>query len=119
MLGAMDTLGASLVVPILWREETIGLLVLGTKLSRDMYQAADLDLLKSVAAHAAIASKNAELRAEILAEKERTEKVLTQMESGVVVVDAHAIIRLVNPAACSLLDMRAFELRATAPACCP
>ncbi len=102
-LGAMEAIGATVVVPLRWQEATIGLLVMGPKLSRDMYRASDLDLLTSVAAHAAIATRNAELRDQIIAEKERTEKVLTQLENGVVVVDGTRTIRLVNPAACHLL----------------
>ena len=110
VLGAMEALGADVVAPLRWQEETIGLLVMGPKLSRDMYGPAELDLLTSVAAHAAIAAKNAELRQLIMSEKERTEKVLTQMESGVVAADANGLIRLVNPAACLLLGKQDREL---------
>jgi signal transduction histidine kinase len=109
-LGAMDALGASVIVPLRWQDENIGLLVLGPKLSRDMYTSLDVDLLKSVAAHAALGVKNAELRAQIIAEKERTEKVLARMESGVVVADRSKTIRLVNPAACALLGKTEEEL---------
>ncbi len=72
-LGAMEALGANVLVPLRWEDENIGLLVLGPKLSRGMYSSLDLDLLRSVAAHAAIAVKNAELRAQIIAEMERNE----------------------------------------------
>ncbi len=109
-LRAMAALQAEVVVPMCWREETIGLLVVGPKTSRDMYTASDLDLLRSCAAHAAIATRNAELRAQIIAEKERTEKVLAQMESGVIAIDSSGIIQLVNPAACSLLGRTEAEL---------
>ena len=109
-LGAMEELGANVIVPLRWEDENIGLLVLGPKLSRDMYSSLDLNLLRSVATHAAIAVKNAELRAQIIAEKERTEKVLERMESGVVVADRSKVIRLVNPAACALLGKTEEEL---------
>ncbi len=109
-LGAMEALGANVLVPLRWEDENIGLLVLGPKLSRDMYSSLDLDLLRSVAAHAAIAVKNAELRAQIIAEMERNEKVLARMESGVVVADRSKVIRLVNPAACGLLGRTPEEL---------
>lgn len=95
--------------------ETIGLLVLGPKLSRDMYTPSEIDLLKSVAAHAAIAVKNAELRAQIMLEKERTDKVLAQMESAVIVADTSGIIRLVNPAAHFLLSATATQTSSTLP----
>lgn len=109
-LRAMAALQAEVVVPMRWQEETVGLLVVGPKSSRDMYSASDLELLRSCAAHAAIAMRNAELRAQIIAEKERTGKVLAQMANGVIAVDAAGIIQLVNPAACSLLARTEAEL---------
>lgn len=102
-MEAMGRLEAHLIIPLQWQDDTFGLLVLGAKVSRDMYSHEDLVLLRSVAAYAAIAAKNAELRAQLLAEKEQTEKVLERMESGVVVVDVRKVVRLVNPAACRLL----------------
>ncbi len=110
LLAALETLQANVLVPMRWEDATIGLLAVGYKLSRDMYHQHDINLLRSVAAHAAIAAKNAELRAQILAEKERTDKVLAQMESGVVAVDGARMVRLVNPAACVLLDRRLDEI---------
>lgn len=110
MLAALDSIGASVLLPVRWEGATIGLLAVDHKLSRDMYHPHDIDLLGNVAAHAAIAAKNAELRAQILAEKERTEKVLAEMESGVVAVDGGRVIRLVNPAACALLESKADRL---------
>ena len=110
VLAAMHELDASVVMPLRWHGETIGLLILGPRLSRGIYGSLDIDVLRSVAAHAAIALKNTELRAQILAEKERTEKVLAQMESGVVALDAGKTIRLVNLAGCSLLEREEHEL---------
>ena len=110
ILAAMHDVDASVVMPLRWHDETIGLLLLGPKLSRGIYGSLDIEVLGSVAAHAAIALKNTELRAQILAEKERTEKVLAQMESGVVALDASKTIRLVNTAACSLLGRDEHEL---------
>lgn len=109
-VAAMNAMGASVAVPLRWQDESIGILAIGPKLSRDIYSAADVDLLGSVAAHAAIALKNAQLRAEMLAEQERTEKVLAQMESGVVAVDSLRVIQLVNPAARLLLGREEDDL---------
>ncbi|MCD6351012.1 MAG: PAS domain-containing protein [Armatimonadetes bacterium] len=109
-LAALEAMRAEVVVPMRWRGNTVGVLVVGPKLSRDMYNASEIELLESCASHAAIALKNAELRAQILAEKERTDRVLAQMESGVIVVDTTAHIRLVNPAACRLLNKPEVDL---------
>jgi signal transduction histidine kinase len=110
LLGVMEELDASVIVPIRWEEATIGLLVVGPRMSRDMYYLSDVDLLETVADHVAIAVKDAELRAAILSEKERTEKVLGQIQSGVIAVDASRAIRLANPAACALLQCQQSDL---------
>lgn len=109
-LEVLEVLQAEVVLPLRWQEETIGLLILGPRLSRDMYTPSDLVLLDTVAAHAAIAVKNSELQSRILAEKERTEKVIAQMESGLIVIDAAQRIYAVNPAACLLLSKREEDL---------
>ncbi|MCE5219156.1 PAS domain-containing protein [bacterium] len=109
-LAAMSDIGASVVTPLRWEGQTIGLLALGEKVSRDMYYGTDLDVLESVANHATIAVKSSELKGQILSEKERTEKVLAQMESGVVAVDSRKTILLVNAAACNLLGRQESEL---------
>lgn len=110
ILAAMSDIGASVVTPLRWEGQTIGLLALGEKVSRDMYYGTDLDVLESVANHATIAVKSSELKGQILSEKERTEKVLAEMESGVVAVDSRKTILLVNAAACNLLGRQESEL---------
>ena len=109
-LRAMEAVEASIVVPLTWLGSPLGVFLLGHKLSRAMYSSSDVDLLKSIAAHAAIAVNNSELRASIIAEKERTEKIITQMESGVVAVDAEGQISVINPAACEMLLVGDAEL---------
>lgn len=110
LLGIMEELDASVIVPIRWEQATIGLLVVGPRGSGDMYYPSDVDLLETVADHIAIAVKDSELRAQIVSEKERTEKVLSQIQSGVVAVDASRSIRVANPAACALLHRQQSEL---------
>jgi len=110
ILAAMDAINASVVAPLRWSGETIGLLLLGPKVERGMYSPIDIDILKSITAHAAIAIKNAELRDQIVQEKQRTERVLAQMENGVVVADSDRVILLVNQAAITLLNMSESQL---------
>lgn len=106
----MRALGATVLVPIRWQEQAIGVLVLGPKLSRDVYDALDMEVLAGVGNYAAIAVKNAELRAEILAQKQRMEKVIAEMDSGLVVADTRGEIRLANPAACVMLGRAEGEI---------
>jgi len=109
-LAAMVRIHAHVIVPLTWLNDIVGLIILGPKISRDLYSSHEMDLLKDVGSHAAIAVKNHELRTEIVAEKERTEKVITELESGVVAVGADGAIAVVNPAACQMLGMAGEEL---------
>ena len=59
--ATMLNLAAALCVPLVCKGDLIGVLVLGEKLSRDVYNHEDLDLLSNVAGEAAIALENATL----------------------------------------------------------
>ena len=61
----MKLLGASICVPSFFREELLGILVLGEKKSGDFFSQDDLDLFSALADEAAIALKNSQLYFEI------------------------------------------------------
>ena len=109
-LSAMESLHASVVIPVVWQERPLGFFILGPKLSRDIFTASETSMFATLGAHAAVALKNHELRAQILAEKERTEKIISQMGSGLVAVDSRGIISVVNASACELLHRRSSDL---------
>ncbi|NSW54405.1 MAG: PAS domain-containing protein [Armatimonadetes bacterium] len=109
-LSAMESLHASVVIPMVWQERPLGFFILGPKLSRDIFTAFEASMFAALGAHAAVALKNHELRAQILAEKERTEKIISQMASGLVAVDSRGIISVVNASACELLHRKSSDL---------
>jgi signal transduction histidine kinase len=57
----MQHIEANFCLPLLARDELIGMIVLGSKLNGEAYSGQDIDLLKSVAAQASIAISNAQL----------------------------------------------------------
>jgi len=58
---AMEKMQAEVTIPLLWKDELVGVLNLGHKVTRDMYNLEDLDLLKTLANQATIAIENAKM----------------------------------------------------------
>lgn len=60
----MDGVGAGLIIPMIFKGRLQGLLALGHKINRDPYVRSDIELLQTLAGHAAIAIENARLHGE-------------------------------------------------------
>ncbi|MCX5885020.1 MAG: ATP-binding protein [Proteobacteria bacterium] len=58
---AMEKMQAEVTIPLLWKNELVGILNLSHKITRDMYNREDLDLLKTLANQATIAIENAKM----------------------------------------------------------
>ena len=102
VLKDMDGLGAEIIFPMIFEENLNGFMVLGEKLSGDLYTREDMDLLETLAGQSSLAVENArsyqslndlkenlEIKVQertldlkhALAEKERTQEMLIQSES--------------------------------------
>ena len=66
-----------LVVPLLYKDELQGMILLGPKLSGKLYSEEDIDLLETVAHQAAIAVQNARLSTEVSEKRRIEEQVLS------------------------------------------
>jgi PAS domain S-box-containing protein len=93
----LDTIGAKLFVPLRVREELTGILVLGPKLSGAPYAPDEQLTLSTLANQTAVAVENARLYQQTIEEKERTETILEQAFSGIMVVDPSTRILTLNP----------------------
>jgi PAS domain S-box-containing protein len=83
----MDRLGISVWVPIISKEELIGIIALGGKLSGDIFTSEDLALLNTLASQTAVALDNARLYDEVLSMKNYSEEILQSMTNGVLTTD--------------------------------
>jgi two-component system NtrC family sensor kinase len=102
VLKDMDGLGAEIIFPMIFEENLNGFMVLGEKLSGDLFTREDMDLLETLAGQSSLAVENArsyqslnDLKENLekkvqertkdlkhaLAEKERTQEMLIQSES--------------------------------------
>jgi len=73
---AMEQIGIAVFLPLLLKEELIGIIVLGDKLSREAYSVQDLDLLSTFASQASVAINNALSYFELEKRKAEIEKFL-------------------------------------------
>jgi two-component system NtrC family sensor kinase len=83
----MDRLGISIWVPIISKDELIGVIALGNKLSGDIFTTEDIGLLSTLASQTAVALDNARLYDEVVNMKDYSEKILQSMVSGMLTVD--------------------------------
>ncbi len=96
---AMSDLDAHVVAPMVWEDELIGLVTLGSKLSGDMYGEDDLRFVADMTLQASLALRNAQLYAQTAALKDFNERILRQMDNAVVVTDPGERIVVFNEAA--------------------
>lgn len=83
----VETLGAELFLPLKLKENLVGIITLGRRLSDQSYSQEDRALLHAIADQAAVAFENARLYEEIrqsLREKEKLEKKLRQQHEQLV-----------------------------------
>lgn len=83
----MERLGIFIWVPIVSKDELIGIIALGNKLSGDVFTAEDIGLLSTLANQTALALDNARLYDEVVNMKDYSEEILQSMVSGVMTVD--------------------------------
>ena len=84
---AMERLGIPIWVPIVSKEELIGIIALGNKLSGDIFSSEDLALLTTLANQTAVALDNARLYDAVLSMKNYSEEILQSMTNGVLTTD--------------------------------
>ena len=117
----LTRLNWALVLPLVSEATVIGAIVVGPKLSGDPFYPQDLDLLMTLANHAGVAVKNAQLYAQVVLANEHLNNIVSTIESGVVAVDATGQVSLFNRAAEQLTGLAGEHVRlqplSVLPAC--
>lgn len=94
-----ELLDAQLFIPLIAQDKLLGVLVVGQKLSETTYSIDEQLTLSTLANQAAIAVQNAWLYQMAIEEKKRTEVILAEAFTGIVVVDSNLRVVAMNPAA--------------------
>ena len=106
---AIGSLG-EVFVPLLAKEDLVGVLACGPKLSEESYSPDDMDALSALASQTAIASQNAWLHQEVLEEKEMAETLVQESFAGVMMVDGEMRVTVLNHAAETITGISAGEM---------
>lgn len=93
-----EGIGSEIAVPMLVGEKVVGVLDVQSS-EVNAFGEDDLRTLSSVAAQAAIAIERARLYETTLAERKRTERIVTSIADGVITVDRELRVLSLNPAA--------------------
>lgn len=91
-------LDAYLCVPLVSKAGLLGLLVLGEKVSRDMYTAEDAVVFSALASPLAAAIENARLYRKLEEATLHRDRILATMQSGVIAVDVEGRVTTINQA---------------------
>ena len=106
--GALDV---ALFVPLLIRNDLIGILCLGPKLSELPYAANEQLVLSTLANQTAVAIENASLFSESVTEKKRTSTIIEQTSAGIILLDSNLRVASLNPAAEAIIGLRAAQIQ--------
>ena len=107
----LERIGSDNWVPIFFKEELRAILVLGYKLSGDIYTAEDVDLIITLANQLAVALENTQLYQEILSLKDYNENVFHSLANGVLTTDRDARLVTLNRSAEHLLGVLLADVR--------
>jgi PAS domain S-box-containing protein len=91
-----NKLRVKLILPLFFREQMVGFLCLGGKLSGDIYTNIEIQLLSLFSDEASIALENAKLFQQVKNMKEYNEGILQGMRSGVISLDGNGRISAFN-----------------------
>ncbi len=98
---------SAMCVPLLYRDELLGVMQLDSQGAQNAFTEKDLDLLIAITGQAALAIKNATLVQQIQAvkveEQRRLERVLQALPAGVLLLDAERRLVMTNSSANELL----------------
>ncbi len=103
ILEEMARLRSAIVIPLISKDELLGILSLGEKMSGDIYSAEDVSLLIVLANQVASSLENSRLFNEILLVKDHQDKILQHLRSGVITVGQDSKINSVNQRAAQIL----------------
>jgi PAS domain S-box-containing protein len=99
-----------LAVPLISKDEVIGLMALDHIAEGQRFSEEQLNLATTIATQATIAIENARLYEETIEEKERTETIVEQAFSGIMVIDPAQQVVTVNPEVETMTGYTSHEL---------
>ena len=110
LLEEISRIGVFLWVPIISKNELIGIIALGEKLSGEIFSAEDINLLTILANQTAVALDNVRLYEEVVNMKNYSEEILQSMMNGVLTADMAGNVVTFNEMAEKITGLTAGEV---------
>ncbi len=96
-VAEMHRLGMSVWVPIILKESLIGIILMGPKVSGEIFTSEDLSLISTMSGQIAVALENARLYDHVVGIMNYHQDILDAMTSGVLTCDERGTILTFNP----------------------
>lgn len=100
---AFETFGALLCVPLVYRDEVVGVLLVVSGRGGRLFDKEDMHLLELLAPQSAVAISNSRLYDEVLTSQDQLKTVLFSTENPVLAVDRKLNIIFANPALAKII----------------
>jgi len=101
----MDFFGGQVVIPLLMGGRLAGLLMLGEQVAGQSYSPSQLETLYLLSSYVILALEDFELHQQLRMSKSYIERILQNMNTGVITLDADERIGLCNPYAAEILGL--------------
>jgi len=111
--------GFSLIIPLFFRESLRGCLFVGEKRSGDLFSSQELQALTLFSDQAAIALTNAHLFQQIQSMKEYNERIVNNVDSGLMVINAEGQITTFNRRIEEMMALSSSEVLGKTPKVLP
>lgn len=111
--------GFSLIIPLFFRESLRGCLFVGEKRSGDLFSSQELQALTLFSDQAAIALTNAHLFQQIQSMKEYNERIVNNVDSGLMVINAEGQITTFNRKIEEMMALSSSEVLGKTPKVLP
>ncbi|MHB1294454.1 MAG: ATP-binding protein [Anaerolineae bacterium] len=103
-LHSGSAIGSLIVAPLFVGEARLGTLSLSSK-KRSAFSEGDAEHIRTLAAQASVAIRQAKLLAAANAERERADAIIESISDGLVILDGEGRVTRLNPALCGLLEL--------------
>lgn len=104
--NSLDVMGAEVIIPLHARDNIIGWIFIGHRITGMPFAQIDLEALMMLGEHVAVSLENQQLYEKVAIQKSLAENVFDSMPVGIIAVDDNCQLRWLNNAAREILEVK-------------